>query len=225
MPEYLAGVGSYYLWHPTFQLANNTILKNYNPQHKVALFVPCSWAKPYSQSYIHAELRKDLRSAGLLNCVDYIHVSSGGIVPHAYETQYPWTAYDWNNSWIDPGDEVTFQLLRQAIRLRFVDFIRTITTRSGGWKRMLCAFRESSNTMLALQAATADLRPYAHPRYNFELVALPAHQADASADELYKELYGYVDPDVSLFENSDMIIDALMETLEQLRKQETEANA
>ena len=49
--KYRRGEGPTFLNDPEITVANQAIMDAWAPRHEVALFVPCSWAKPYSQSF------------------------------------------------------------------------------------------------------------------------------------------------------------------------------
>ena len=65
--------------------------KDYN---RIALLTNCSHAKPYSKSYIHMVIRGELFRYGMLGDIDYIHLSSAGVIPHENSIDFPFYAYD-----------------------------------------------------------------------------------------------------------------------------------
>jgi predicted RNA-binding protein len=82
-------------------------LKEYSPKkrYKLALFLPCAYGKPYSQSYIHYKLLGSLKKLGRkYGDIHQIIVTNAGIVPRELEEYYPFCCYDWDptfeNSWI-----------------------------------------------------------------------------------------------------------------------------
>lgn len=141
--EYLQGVGPYYTDHDDFVKLNRAILDSYEPKHAHAFFTICSWAKPYSASYIHRGIRKAFREGKILNEIDYIHISSAGIIPAEAEL---WAVnYDWNNSWVQ--DELTSKLLRERIAKRLSDFIGKFS-----YENKFVYLRPLSNTLKAIQS-------------------------------------------------------------------------
>lgn len=102
--EYLRGVGLYYLRHPAFEEAHRRILEEYRPpkRYRLGLILPCSYGKPYSQSYIHYFIIKTLRETGYYNEIHQIIVTNAGVVPRELEEHYPFSAYDWNPAYETP---------------------------------------------------------------------------------------------------------------------------
>jgi len=102
---YLRGVGAEYLLHPFFEEGYEKILKEYKPErhYKVGLFIPCSYGKPYSQSYIHYFILKVLRALGEQYWnVHQVILSNSGVVPRELEEHYPYCCYDWNPKYETP---------------------------------------------------------------------------------------------------------------------------
>jgi len=191
--EYLKGEGPYFSDHPSIVLANQAILDSFVPQHPFAFFTICSWGKPYSRSYVHNRIREGLFDANLLDKVDYIHMSSAGIVPFDCELWYPFFSYDWNNDCID--DEVTFKLLRDRLSARLTEFIERM-----GYAEMFFYIRPSSNTSAAVKVARKRLGEPTAKRMHY---VFPSHiEADYEpskrvANELarFRSFVGRPDPD------------------------------
>ena len=94
---YLRGVGKEILLHPYVEEAHRRILSEYEPPRgRMLLLIPCSYGKPYSQSYIHYFLQKTLVKAGVYDKVHQVIVTNAGVVPRELEEYYPYVAYDWN---------------------------------------------------------------------------------------------------------------------------------
>jgi len=146
------------LYHPDFDAGNRAIHSAFEPQHKVVVLTVCSWAKPYSQSWIHTNIRSALGAS--LEQIDYVHVSSAGIIPHQFETLYPFTAYDWNNVNMAPA---MAKALQREIDERFSSFWLIFGTQ---WDHVVPFFRENSNTWKVLSKWAEDRRdpwPEWHP--------------------------------------------------------------
>ncbi|WFO75695.1 DUF5591 domain-containing protein [Desulfurococcaceae archaeon MEX13E-LK6-19] len=96
--EYLRGVGLKYLVNKYFEEGFKKILTNYRPKKKyiVGLIIPCSYGKPYSQSYIHYFIRKAIKDFILKEYVHEIIVTNAGVVPRELDEYWPYCAYDWN---------------------------------------------------------------------------------------------------------------------------------
>jgi len=143
--EYLQGVGPHFIDHPDWIALEDAIADTYRMQHSAAFFTICSHAKPYSKSAIHDRIREALYNADVLDRVDYIHISSAGIIPAEAEM---WaTHYDWNNACIDIDDELTYLLLRRRIQERLSRFLYRFP-----YGRCFFYLRPESNTWHAVKA-------------------------------------------------------------------------
>jgi len=151
---FLRGVGEDFLTHPFFEEAYERILSNYRPKirYKLCLFLPCSYGKPYSQSYIHYAIIKSLRSLkSNYNKVHQVILTNAGIVPRELEEFYPFYCYDWNpkfeNSEIkDRYTKVLFNRLKGYI-LKFCDH----------YDKYACYLRWNSDSYKAISMVERDL--------------------------------------------------------------------
>lgn len=85
---------------------------------EVAFLTTCSHAKPYGKSYIHATIRQYLYSnLGILDKIDYVHISGAGVTPTEIGYQYPYNAYDGDYS--QASDEI-----RHALRDKIAEDLR-----------------------------------------------------------------------------------------------------
>ncbi|HIP65787.1 MAG TPA: hypothetical protein EYH08_04625 [Pyrodictium sp.] len=96
--EFLRGVGKRYLLHPAFEAAFEKLLNSYRPKkhYTLLLIIPCSYGKPYSQSYIHYFIQKAIWEANAYDDVHQLIVTNAGVVPRELDEYWPWCAYDWN---------------------------------------------------------------------------------------------------------------------------------
>ena len=101
--EYLRGVGLRYLVHPAFEEGYKKILSNYKPRkkYKLLLILPCSYGKPYSQSYIHYFLLKTIKETGYYDHIHQLIVTNAGIVPR----ELPLCGLRLESSLRDPRDK------------------------------------------------------------------------------------------------------------------------
>jgi hypothetical protein len=60
---YFRGVGLDYLLNEAFEKAFQKLMREYSPprSYEVCLIIPCSYGKPYSQSFIHYMLRSAIQ--------------------------------------------------------------------------------------------------------------------------------------------------------------------
>jgi len=139
--QYLQGVGPEYLDDPQWDRLEKAIGTAWVPKTDTVFLTICSWAKPYSHSYIHDAIRRHFHRYGLLRRIDYVHISSCGIVPSDCEL---WaTNYDWNNAWVQ--DTATLTLLRERIAQRLNRFLQQHT-----FRQALVYLRPGSNTHIAV---------------------------------------------------------------------------
>jgi len=219
MYTYWKGEDPMMLANLEFDGANSVILNTYTPRTRVALLTVCSWAKPYSQSHIHRAIRQDLMTTGpkggLLNQIDYIHLSSAGVIPHACEKWYPFTAYDWNNARVDT--EALTEALEVYIAERLMRFVKRFESHYSHW---VTYFRGNSTTSKAILRVQEQLPLTRSQPY----IGSPAEviwrnvfvSSRISADMTVREslLSGYCDPDVAL--TLPVNLDQLQATLKEV---------
>ncbi len=122
----------------------------FEPTKSTALFVPCSWGKPYSQSYIHYFINSALYRGDVLKLVDRWHVSNAGVIPARFELagkedDVGFFAYDWISKY-QTTEEGEYHVKRTTERLRY-------------WKekffskyqRIVCYLREGSKGLEAVR--------------------------------------------------------------------------
>ncbi|MCP8307412.1 MAG: DUF5591 domain-containing protein [archaeon] len=182
---FLRGVGENFLTHPFFEEAYSKILSIYEPKihYKICLFLPCSYGKPYSQSYIHYMIIKSLRN--LKKDYEKIHqiiLTNAGIVPKELEEHYPFCCYDWNPKFENPEikdryAEVLFNRLKGYI-LKFNDH----------YDKFACYLRWNSDAYRAIKRVEFDL-DLKIP--NFSLNPISINKSEI--DEVSYGIYDYED--------------------------------
>ncbi len=147
-PACITGVGKETLdWFRPFA---NTILshaQDFTTDREVVLVTVCSYAKPYSHSFIHYGIDRALHEAGVLNKVEKWHLSSAGIIPACLEEVVPFCCYNWDNAEASTEDLVA---LREALRDYFTRWLSLYA--SPLKKRVVTYFREDSNTQKAIES-------------------------------------------------------------------------
>jgi hypothetical protein len=154
--QYYQGTGKLYL--DIFDGLTEKLWSTKTEYRPIALLTICSHAKPYSKSWIHCEIRKSLHEttvmAGqshtkILNQIDYIHISSAGIIPHeAGKTESLVNRYDWNGA--DIKKEEVRELLRDRIKTRLQNWYSNFGIKYQG---IIVYLRPSGNTMKAVVEA------------------------------------------------------------------------
>ncbi len=151
--EYLRGVGLYYLRHPAFEEAHRRILDEYRPprRFKLGLILPCSYGKPYSQSYIHYFIIRALRETGRYDDIHQIIVTNAGVVPRELDEYYPFSAYDWNPAYETP------EIKDEYIRV-LAERLEAYLSRHGRHYEKLAAYlRHDSDSIKAVELVAEKL--------------------------------------------------------------------
>ena len=97
MQKWLKGVGEEYLTHPYYEVWQDYLVRFYKrpKNRKYALFLPCSYRKPYSRSKTHKEILKKLKELPFYSEIHRIVVSTPGVIPCEFDSWYPFNKYDW----------------------------------------------------------------------------------------------------------------------------------
>ncbi len=189
--EYLRGVGLDYLLHPAFTEGFSRLLTSYEPPRgRILLFLPCSYGKPYSQSFIHYMIRRVLWRSGLLERVHEVMLTNAGVVPRELDEHWPYAAYDWN-----PRFET--REVRECYRLVLRDRIIAYLSAFKRYYRGFAAYlRWDSDSWAALRDAADYL--------GLEVPNLAAERV--SEDEVREVSLGgvYEDPDLVLVTRSSL---------------------
>ncbi len=95
---YFRGVGLNYLVNKAFEEGFRKLIREYSPSRKYALglIIPCSYGKPYSQSFIHYFIRRAIREYLVSREIHEVIVTNAGVVPRELDEFWPYCAYDWN---------------------------------------------------------------------------------------------------------------------------------
>ncbi len=86
------------LTHPHFCVWQDYFQRFYKKpeEKKIALFLPCSFKKPYSRSHTHKKIHEVLsKFPELYKKIHKIVVSTPGVVPFEFSSHYPFNSYDW----------------------------------------------------------------------------------------------------------------------------------
>ena len=200
--EYIRGVGLDYLMHPAFVEGFSRLLREYRPPRgRLLLFLPCSYGKPYSQSFIHYMIRRVLWRNNLLDKVHEVMLTNAGVVPRELDEHWPYAAYDWNPSYETP--EVK-QCYRSVLRDRIIAYLEAF----GEYYRGFAAYlRWDSDSWAALKDAAETL--------GVQVENLAAREVPR--EELEEVSLGglYQDPDLILVTRSSLnrLVDGLKKLL------------
>ncbi|MCE4614366.1 MAG: DUF5591 domain-containing protein [Desulfurococcales archaeon] len=184
---YLRGVGWKFLAEWPFNEAHRKLLVNYRPSRKyrAGLFIPCSYGKPYSQSYIHYFIRKTIANYIRKGILHEVILTNAGVVPRELDEHWPYTAYDWN-----PTKETTE--IKKCYKNILKQRIRDYLGKFGEYYESYIAYlRWDSDSWMALKEASKELG-YTVPNLAAENVPL------IELDELDLGLGYKLDPDLIL---------------------------
>lgn len=145
---YYAGVGEMYvdMFEEHWRKAWRDKAEEEGWTKPYAFLTICSHAKPYSKSFIHTSIRRELHGAGLLEDYDYdyVHISNAGIVPAYAEMRHPFNAYDWNGQ----GSPLAIQHHIDTIERRFKGWLDNIAP---AYQHTVIYLRDKGNTCGAVE--------------------------------------------------------------------------
>ncbi len=95
--EELKGATLRNLTHPYYEIWQEFLSKFYEkpPIKRYALFMHCSYKKPYSLSKTHKKIIKYLQRSKHYHEIHQLIISNPGVVPREFENKFPFNAYDW----------------------------------------------------------------------------------------------------------------------------------
>lgn len=191
--EYLRGVGLKYLVNKYFEDGFRKILSDYKPKkpYIVGLIIPCSYGKPYSQSYIHYFIRKAISDLIIKGYIHEIIVTNAGVIPRELDEYWPYCSYDWN-----PKYE-TMEIREMYTRI-LADRLKTYIERFKEYYLSFAAYlRWDSDSWHAVEIVSKELGIYIP---NLASRTVPKEEVlDASLGGLYE------DPDLVLITPSSII--------------------
>lgn len=96
----LVGVGEEYLTHKYFEVWQDYLVRFYTPpaERDILLILPCSHKKPYSESETHRKILAVLGKSKFSGRIHEVMVSNPGLIPREFEDNYPFNAYDWDET-------------------------------------------------------------------------------------------------------------------------------
>ncbi|HIQ50304.1 MAG TPA: radical SAM protein [Nanoarchaeota archaeon] len=146
MQKPLKGVGKEFLIHPYYEIWQDYICRFYEkPKEKeYALFIPCTYTKPYYKSKLHKEILKIVPKNFHL-----IVISSPGVIPYEFVDKYPFNAYDW------PEWEETEEIKKLYIKVtqkRIENYLKTHK-----YKKYFAFLKPNSESFIALKKACEKL--------------------------------------------------------------------
>ncbi len=150
---FLKGVGTEFIDHPWYNIWQDWFSRIYEPPKgkDIALFVPCSYTKPYSRSRTHRLIDKAIKASGKANRVHKLVISSPGIIPFEFNDYYPFNAYDWDERLETPEImKVYVEINRERIR-------NYLKNHRNKYKHFLAYFRLEAESLEALKLACDDL--------------------------------------------------------------------
>ncbi len=146
---YLKGVGKEFVDHPWYNIWQDWFARIYEPPagRDIALFVPCSYTKPYSRSKTHKLIDKAIKSSGKEKRVHKLVISSPGIIPFEFNDHYPFNAYDWDEK-LETPEIMKFYIEKNAERIE--NYLRN---HKDHYKHFVAYFRLEAESLEALKRA------------------------------------------------------------------------
>ncbi|MCK4555419.1 MAG: DUF5591 domain-containing protein, partial [Candidatus Aenigmarchaeota archaeon] len=149
--ERLVGATRENLIHPHYVVWQDYISRFYETPKtkKYALFLPCSFKKPYSRSRTHKEILRRLVSLPQYNEIHQLMISNPGVIPREFEAKYPFANYDWpewqeNKKIKKEYTDVTKERLQKYLSRH-------------KYKRVFAYFKPDSESFIALSRACREL--------------------------------------------------------------------
>ncbi len=151
--EYLRGVGLKYLLNEYFEEGFKKLLREYRPQrhYPVGLIMPCSYGKPYSNSYIHYIIRKSIVDLLRQGKIHEIIVTNAGVVPRELDEYWPYVAYDWNPIYETPEIKEWYT---RVLEKRLKEYISTFRSY---YDRFVAYLRWNSDSWKAVEKVSQEL--------------------------------------------------------------------
>lgn len=145
--EMIRGASEKELLHPHFSVWQDYICRFYEvpKEKKTALFLPCTFTKPYYNSKLHREI---LKVVGSRKNIHLIVVSSPGAIPYEFANKYPFNSYDW------PEWEETREIKKKYISVTEKRIENYLSAHK--YERYFC-FLKSTETFIALEQACKKL--------------------------------------------------------------------
>ncbi|MEA3229464.1 MAG: DUF5591 domain-containing protein, partial [archaeon] len=134
-----------------YEIWQDYIVRFYKPPKikEIALFLPCAFRKPYSQSKTHKEILKKIINLHIYPKLHQIMISNPGIIPREFEAKYPFSTYDW------PEWEETEKIKKRYIEVtekRIENYLK-----AHKYKKYFCYFKPQSESYISLKNACKKL--------------------------------------------------------------------
>ena len=158
--ERLVGATKENLIHPHYAVWQDYIARLYDVPKikKYALFLPCSFKKPYSMSRTHKEILRRLVSLPQYNEIHQLMISNPGVIPREFEAKYPFANYDWPE-WQE----------NKKIKKEYTDVTKERIQKylsHHKYKRVFAYFKPDSESFIALSRACRELGVNLIPCFN-----------------------------------------------------------
>ncbi len=184
---FIEGVGVEYIDHPWYRIWQDWFQRFYEPPKgkDIALFVPCSYTKPYSRSKTHKLIDKSVKASGKASRVHKIVISSPGVIPFEFNDRYPFNAYEWDERKETPEIKEAYIRINKERIKKFLD------THRKHYKHFLAYFRLESESLKALELACKELGIDLKLAYNpetYKKLIKEGEKRPLFREELLKEL-------------------------------------
>ncbi len=150
---FIEGVGKDYIEHPWYNIWQDWFSRIYEPPagKDIALFVPCSYTKPYSRSKTHRLIDKAVKLSEKAKRIHRIVISSPGVIPFEFNNYYPFNAYEWDERLETP------EVKEEYVRINKERIKKYLKAHGRHYKHFIAYFRLESESLEALKQACDEL--------------------------------------------------------------------
>ncbi len=151
--EFIRGATIEALKHPHFEVWQDYFSRFYKipDEKKYALFIPCSYRKPYDKSKTWKAIVEVLKKFKSYRSIHLIVISSPGVIPQEFIHQYPFTSYDW------PEWEETKEVQRAYLKVTKKRIENYLKTHKKDYKKFFAYLSPESLSFKALERACRKL--------------------------------------------------------------------
>lgn len=148
----LKGAGEDFLTHRHYEVWQDYFQRFYeSPERQdIALFIPCSFRKPYSKSRTHKAIMSKISGHRFFKRIHIVVISSPGVIPYEFKNEYPFNAYDWPE-WLET----------EEIKKRYIEVITDRIykyLKNHEYKKILVYLKPDSESFAAFKEACKKLK-------------------------------------------------------------------
>jgi hypothetical protein len=176
--KWIVGASAAELHHPHYEVWQDYFTRLWKPpaEKQIALFVPCSFQKPYFRSQTHKAITKALALLPNNKSVHRLVLSTPGVIPFEFANFYPFNQYDW------PEWEETPEIKQMIIDVTYERMKKFLAIHKNHYKAFYVFMKKDSECRQGLERACREL--------GIKLI-------DCVPNELYEEIKDVRNPVIS----------------------------